>query len=66
MLAKLTPVVNFINVLRSAFAPVFFPFAKKFQIQTVTREKLSKTILYTKKLLVKCWQNWHLVSPVET
>ncbi len=49
MLAKLTPVVNFINVLRAAFAPVFFPFAKKFQIQTVTREKLSKNDFVYKK-----------------
>jgi hypothetical protein len=34
MLVKLTPVVNFINILQAAFVP------KKLQTQTVIREKL--------------------------
>jgi len=39
MLMELTPVVNFINILQAAFAPIY-SFAKKFQSQTVTVEKI--------------------------
>jgi len=49
MLMKLTPVVNFINILRAAFAPIL-------QSQIVIREKLLKTLLYKKikrKMLLK-------------
>ncbi len=53
MLKILTLVVNFINILRSAFA------AKKLQSQTVSRDKLLKT-LSSKKARLKCWWNWHL------
>jgi hypothetical protein len=55
MLMKLTPVVNFINILKAAFAPIFF--CQKIQIQTVTREKqLCITLLNEKgvcKMLMK-------------
>jgi len=44
-------VVNFINILRVAFAPIFF--SKKIQSQTVIRENLHKAFLY-KKAQVKC------------
>jgi hypothetical protein len=45
-----SPVVNFINILRTAFSP------KKLKTQSAT--------LYAeqKKLLVKCWWNWHLAG----
>jgi hypothetical protein len=46
MLAKLTLVVNFINILRAAFAPIFF--LLKLQSQTATKEKLRKALLYKK------------------
>ncbi len=36
--------VNFINVLRATFAPIFF--AKKLQSQNVIREKLRKALSY--------------------
>jgi hypothetical protein len=52
---KLTPVVNFINILRAAFALIDF-LPKKLQSQTVRREKLQKTLLFEKiacKMLVK-------------
>jgi hypothetical protein len=54
MLVKWTPVVNFINIKQAAFAPIFLP--KKFQSQTVTREKLPKTLSYKErasKMLMK-------------
>ncbi len=35
---------------------------KKLQSQTVFREKLHKALLYKKKIRVKCWWNWHLLS----
>ncbi len=47
-------VVNFINILRAAFAPIFLH--QKIQSQTVTREKKHKTLLYKKvshKMLMK-------------
>ena len=40
------PVVNFINILWADLAPLFF--LKRIQNQTVIREKLCKTLLYTK------------------
>jgi hypothetical protein len=48
MLIKLTPWVNFINILRALFA-------KKSQSQTVIREKMHNLLLNEKC----CW-NWHL------
>jgi len=48
-------VVNFINILRAAFATIFFP-PKNCKAKTVTREKLCKTLLYKKfenKMLMK-------------
>jgi len=42
-----------------------YSFAKKLQSQTVSRKKLSKTLSY-KKLLLRCWWNWHLVFEVLT
>jgi hypothetical protein len=54
MLVKLTTVVNFINILGAAFAPILL--TKKLQSQTVTREKQGKTLLYKKgarKMFVK-------------
>jgi len=47
-------VVNFINILQAAFAPIFLH--QKLQSQTVTREKLCKALLYEKvssKMLMK-------------
>jgi len=45
--------VNFVNILRAAFALIYF--TKKIQSQTtVTREKLRKTLLYKKNAQVKC------------
>ncbi len=38
--------VNFINILRADFAPIFF--RQKLQCQTVIREKLRKTLFYQK------------------
>ncbi len=43
--------VNFINILRAAFVPIYLP--KKLQSHAVTREKLRKALLY-KKAGVKC------------
>ncbi len=51
MLAKLTPVVNFINILQAAFVPIFL--RQKLQSQTVFREKLKKHFC-TKNASVKC------------
>jgi hypothetical protein len=51
---KLTPVVNFIKILRAAFTPIFF--CQKLQSQTVIREKLRKALSYEKvesKVLMK-------------
>jgi hypothetical protein len=38
---KLTPAVNFINILRAAFAPILF--CQKIKSQSIIREKLHKT-----------------------
>jgi len=38
-----TPVVNFINILRTDFATIFL-LPQKLQSQTITREKLRKTL----------------------
>jgi len=46
MLMKLTKGVNFINILFMLFCR--YPFAKKWQSQTVIREKLHKAPLYKK------------------
>jgi len=43
--------VNFINILRAAFLPIFF--CQKIIIQTVTREKLQKAVLQ-EKFHAKC------------
>jgi hypothetical protein len=63
MLVKLTPAVNFINILQAAFAPIFF--CQKLQSQTVTREKLHNTLLYKKsrkKMLVKLKSGLNLIK----
>jgi len=49
------PLVNFINILRAAFAPIFLH--QKLQSQTVTREKLCKTLL-SKKVSSKMLMKW--------
>jgi len=48
----LLPVVNFINILRAAFASIYF--RQKLQTQTVSSDKLSKNSFAQKKLFVKC------------
>ena len=48
--------VNFINILWAAYMPISFP--PKILTQTVSTAKH----FCTKKLLVKCWWNWHLGS----
>jgi len=51
---RLTPVANFINILRAAFYQ--YSFAKKLQSQTVIREKLRKRCASKKcerKMLMK-------------
>jgi len=58
MLLRFRPLVNFINISQAAFVPIFF--AKKFQIQNVSKEKLQKTLMY-KKVTSQCW-NWHLIG----
>jgi len=45
---KLTPAVNFINILRAAFAPILF--CQKIKSQTIIREKLHKTLKMLMKL----------------
>jgi len=47
MLVTLKPVVNFINILQTAFLPIFFC-PKKLQSHTVSKEKLRKALLYKK------------------
>ncbi len=50
----MTTVVNFINILRAAFAPIFLQ--QKLQRQAVTRVKLCKALSYKKgkrKMLMK-------------
>jgi hypothetical protein len=42
MLMKLTPAVNYTDILKAAFVP-------KLQSQTVSREKALKTLLFTKR-----------------
>jgi hypothetical protein len=52
----MTPGVNFTDILRAAFAPIFF--CKKLHIQTVIQSVIQKNFakhFYLKKLLVKCW-----------
>jgi len=51
MLVKLTPVVNFINILQAAFALIFF--CQKLPSQTIIREKLLV-------MLVKLTSIWYL------
>jgi len=50
------PVVNFTNNWRAAFEQMFF--CKKLLSQTVSREKLRRSLSLMKKLLVKCLWNW--------
>ncbi len=38
----------------------WYSFTKKLQKQTVSREKMKK--LLCKKLVVRCWWNWHMES----
>ncbi len=48
------PVVHFIDILRAAFAPIFF--SQKLQRQTLIRENLRTVLLYEKgahKMLMK-------------
>jgi hypothetical protein len=49
------PDVNFINILRVHFSPIFWP--KKLQSWNVTRESSAKHFC-TKNALVKCWWYW--------
>ncbi len=42
MLMKLTPVVNFINILRAAFVPIFFQ--QKIKGQSAIREQLQRAL----------------------
>jgi len=54
MILKLPSAVNFINILRAAFAPIFL--RKKLQSQNITREKLLKILFLEKgahKMLIK-------------
>jgi len=51
------PVVNFINILQTAFAPIFF--SQKSQSQTV-KEK-SSLHLSMKRFCIKFWWNWRLM-----
>jgi len=51
-------VVNFINILRVAFAPIFC--AKKLQIQIVPTEKRHKTLLYKKGANIMLMKFKHL------
>jgi hypothetical protein len=44
MLLKLAPAISFINILQAAFGPIFL--RQKIQSQTVSREKLCKTLSY--------------------
>jgi len=46
MLMKLTPIVNFANILQTAFRQYYF--AIKLQSQSVIREKLQKALSYEK------------------
>ncbi len=51
---KSSTVLNFINILRAAFAPIFF--CQKLQNQTVSRENQLKALMYKKglrKMLMK-------------
>jgi len=48
MLMKLTPLVNFGNILPAVFAPIFFP--QKLQGQTVKTIKFKKA---ARKMMVK-------------
>jgi len=41
---------NFINILRAAFAQIFF------------RQKIKSQIVIREKLLIKCLQKWHLIT----
>jgi hypothetical protein len=44
--------VNFINILRPAFAPIFLR-QKKFQSRTVTKEKAAKKLFCARKVSSK-------------
>jgi len=58
-------IVNFINILRAAFALIFF--CQKIQSQTVTREKLRKALLYEKgarNMLMKLTPNVNAFNDV--
>jgi len=51
---KLSPAINFTNIVRAAFAPIFFQ--KKLRSQTLTGEILQNTFFTKKaahKMLVK-------------
>jgi hypothetical protein len=50
--------VNFTNILRAALAPIYFH--KKITKANCKHMKTSKNTCVHKKLLVKCWWNWHL------
>jgi hypothetical protein len=51
--------VNFTNILRADFCQ--FPFAKKLKHKLRVQYSCTKHFR-TKKSIVKCWWNWHLVS----
>jgi hypothetical protein len=47
------PAINLINILRTAFAPIFLRHTDK-------REKPLNALLL-EKVELKCWWNWHLL-----
>jgi len=57
IMVKLTPVVNFNNILWAVFEPISFP--QKITNTNCKHRKAAKTLSCT-KLLEKCWYNFHL------
>jgi len=55
MLMKLTPIVKFTNILWAAFKTLFFE-------PKIKVEKSSAKHFRMRKLLIKCWRNWHLLD----
>ncbi len=51
--------VNFINILRTFFLPIFW--RQKLQSWNVSRESCAKSF-HTKNVRVKCWWNWLKLS----
>jgi len=61
-LMKLSPSVNFINILCATFLSIFW--CQKISKPNVIREKLLNLLLY-KNARVKCWWNWLLVANID-